>query len=100
MYSKSSNPSHPTYSQDTHVCILGSGKLSGVLLVYGKLSKTPEYTQTDQINRFTTPYKREYENIDVWKISINILDKPLIDITDEPEWNIIKKIISPRLFQN
>ena len=57
MYSKSSNPSHPTYSQlsqDTHVCIVGSGKLSGVLLVYGKLSKTPEYTQTDQINRFTT----------------------------------------------
>lgn len=102
MYSKSSNPFHPTYSQlskGTPVCIVGSGKLSGVMMFYGTLSKIPEYTQTDQINRFTKPYKSEYENINVWKFSINILDDPFIDITDEPEWNIIKKIISPRLFQ-
>ena len=102
MYSKSNNEFHPTYStllEGTPVSIIGSKGLSGIMLGYGTLSRNPEYTQTDEINRFTPPYKQEYENINVWKFSINIVDYPFIDITDEPEWNIIKKIIAPRLFQ-
>lgn len=78
------SPTYSRLSSGTPVCIIGSKGLSGLLLGYGTLSGAPEYTQTDEINRFTPPYKREYENINVWKFSINILDYPFIDITDEP----------------
>ena len=61
--------------------------------------QNPQIIKNDQVHRFTPPYKHQYENTNVWKFSINILDKPFIDITDELEWNIIKNIIALRLFQ-
>jgi len=100
MYSKSNNSLHPTYSklqQGTQVCIIGSKLYSGIILFSGVLNKTPEYLKTDQVHRFTDPYKYEYINTNVWKFSISIVDNPNIDITDEPEWNKIKRIIFPVL---
>jgi hypothetical protein len=98
MYSKSTNITHPTYSNlrsGTEVWIVGSGRSSGIFMYKGIISKTPEFLpEADELDRLKKPEK--YLKKSVWKFSIDILESPNMNIKKTNTWNIIKNIVSPR----
>jgi hypothetical protein len=91
MYTKKLNG--PSY-YDLHV---GSGKkFSGIHLYSGLLSRIPEILEeADEKQRFKNPCN--YDNIPVYKFSINITESPNIDIKNTAEWTYIKSIVYPRI---
>lgn len=98
MYTKKLNgPSYYDLHVGTRVKIIGSGKkFSGIHLYSGLLSRIPEILkEADEKQRFKNPCN--YDNIPVYKFSINITESPNIDIKNTAEWTYIKSIVYPRI---
>jgi hypothetical protein len=98
MYSKSKNRNHPTYKNlqpGTEVWIIRSGRVSGILMHKGVISKKTEFLpEADELNRFKNP--GEYLKKSVWKFYITILESPNTNIKKTNAWDAIKSVMCPR----
>jgi hypothetical protein len=98
MYSKKLNgPLYNNLQVGTNVKIIGSGKkLSGIHLYSGVLSSIPVIlNEPDEKHRFLIPFS--YDNIRVYKFTIDITESPNIDIKHTLEWRNIKSVVYPRI---